>query len=182
MSTAKLCIKIDFITIIMKPDNILLIVYLRTCQLPTIEKLNDYQYVCLHLGTAPIMCFLPTLIKQRGYSAGIAGLIFTLLMLPDVLIRPTVGFLTDKYKCRKSGLIACLITCILMVVILFLLPGATVENEMDNMDVIRSPLFWLFTGTVVLMKSGIMARCVLEDTICISLLGKNNFHWYYMCK
>jgi MFS family permease len=141
-------------------------------------------FVC-HLGTAPIMCFMPTVVRQRGYSAVIVGLILTLLLFPDLLIRPIVGFLTDmtdKYKCRKSGLMASLIMRILIVVILFLIPGTTVENEMDDMDVIKSPLFWLFTGTVIAMKIGLMTRYILEDTICIYLLGKNDFHRHCMCK
>lgn len=65
-----------------------------------------------------------------------------------------------------------LVVVILSAVILCVLPGSIVENEMDDMDVIKSPLFWLFTSTAFLWKIGLASKIVLKDTICISLLGK----------
>ncbi|XP_060874149.1 major facilitator superfamily domain-containing protein 6-like [Metopolophium dirhodum] len=121
--------------------------------------------------------FLTIVSKQRGYSAFIVGLIFMLQPIPGMLMRPIVGAVTDKYKCRRSMFIANSIIMFVLVCLLSIIPGTTTKEEMNDLDVIKSPLFWMFFTTLVLIKMVGMAKTVLEDTICMDLLGedKNNY-------
>lgn len=122
---------------------------------------------------------MSTILRQRGYSSFLVGLIFTIIPLLGLLIRPIVGGITDKYKCRKSVFyLSIIITCLVLCFLMFI-PGTAVGKELDYVDVLNSPLFWLFFGTVILFSTTLMVRTVLDDTICIGLLGKhyNQYTW-----
>ncbi|XP_015372474.1 PREDICTED: uncharacterized protein LOC107167801 [Diuraphis noxia] len=125
-------------------------------------------------GYAPFSPFLTTISKQRGYSAFIVGLIFMLQPIPGMLIRPIVGAVTDKYKCRRSVFIASSIITFVLVCLLSIIPGTTSKEEMNDLDVIKSPLFWMFFTTIALINTDGTVKSVLEDTICMDLLGKNS--------
>jgi len=118
---------------------------------------------------------LTTISKQRGYSAFIVGLIFTIQSIPGTLIRPVVGVVTDKYKCRRSVFIASLIITFILICVLSIIPGTIVKEEMNDLDVIKSPLFWMFFITISLINMFGMVRAVLEETTCMDLLGKNKY-------
>lgn len=55
------------------------------------------------------------------------------------------------------------------------IPGSEVQTEINDVDLIESPLFWLFLSTVAILKISIVAAIVMEDTICVQLLGKKLF-------
>jgi len=59
--------------------------------------------------------------------------------------------------------------------ILMLIPGSTVLTEINDADVIKSPLFWWFFGTIAIFKISTVVSTVMEDTICVQLLGKKLF-------
>ncbi|XP_026806833.1 major facilitator superfamily domain-containing protein 6-B-like isoform X1 [Rhopalosiphum maidis] len=128
-------------------------------------------------GYAPFSPFMTTILKQRGYSAFIVGLIFMLQPIPGILIKPLIGVITDKYKCRRSVIILSSIITFVLVCLLSIIPGTTSKEEMNDLDVIKSPLFWLFITTIVLINTDGMVKSVIEDTICMDLLGKdkNNY-------
>jgi len=130
-------------------------------------------------GAAPIIPFLSMISMQRGYSSVIVGSIFTLLPLPALFIRPAVGAITDKYKCRKPALITFLVINSLAFCLLMFIPGTNVETQIADVDVIKLPTFWLFFGTITILNTGITARSVLENTICMGLLGKCSYLKYY---
>jgi len=93
--------------------------------------------------------------------------------IPGLLIRPIIGAVTDKYKCRRSVLIASSIIMFVLVCLLSIIPGTTSKKELNDLDVLKSSLFWMFFTTIALIKMVGMARTVLEDTVCMDLLGKN---------
>ncbi|XP_050057858.1 major facilitator superfamily domain-containing protein 6-A-like isoform X2 [Aphis gossypii] len=124
-------------------------------------------------GAAPIFPFLTTISMQRGYSSVIVGLMFTLFTIPALLIRPVIGTITDKYKCRKTALILTIAMNCLALCALMFIPGTHVEKEIDDNDVIKSPLFWLFFSTIAIWHTSGNAEFVLENTICVALLGEN---------
>ncbi|XP_022177886.1 major facilitator superfamily domain-containing protein 6-A-like [Myzus persicae] len=128
-------------------------------------------------GYAPFSPFLTTISKQRGYSAFIVGLIFMLQPIPGMLIRPIVGAVTDKYKCRRSVFIASSIITFVLVCLLSIIPGTTSKEEMNDLDVIKSPLFWMFFTTIALLNTDGTVKSVLEDTICMDLLGKDKHNY-----
>lgn len=133
--------------------------------------INNVRY---DAGFAPFSPFLTTISKQRGYSAFIVGLIFMLQPIPGLMIKPIIGLLTDKYKCRRSVFVASSILIVALVCLLSAIPG-TDSGGMTyyDMAVLKSPLFWLFFGTIALINADGMVKNVLEDTICMDLLGKN---------
>jgi len=59
------------------------------------------------------------------------------------------------------------------------IPGTYVKTDIDDLDVIKLPTFWLFFGTITILNTGITARSVLETTICMGLLGKCSYLKYY---
>jgi nitrate/nitrite transporter NarK len=111
--------------------------------------------------------------RQRGYSTVIVGLIFTIIPLPALLVRPVIGVITDKYKCYKLAIILNIVVMSIFISMLMFIPGSVVKTEIDDENVIKSPLFWLFFSTIILLNASVSARTNLEDTICINLLGKN---------
>lgn len=124
------------------------------------------------LGYAPFSPFMTIIAKQRGYSAVIVGFIFMVQPIPGLFIRPFVGIITDKYKCRRSVIILSTLIIFMLVFLLSIIPGTTSEKEMDDLDVIKSPLFWLFSTAIVLMSLFATVRNVMEETICTTLLGE----------
>lgn len=122
-------------------------------------------------GYAPFSPFLTTMSRQRGYSAFIVGLIFMLQPIPGLFISPIVGVVTDKYKCRRSVFVSSAVIMFLLVCLLSIIPGTESKEEINDMDVIKSPLFWMFFGTITLINMDGTVKTVLEDTICMDLLG-----------
>lgn len=110
--------------------------------------------------------------KQQGYSAFIVGIIFSLQPIPGVLIRPVVGVITDKYKCRRLALIYSSMIIFVLVCLLFTIPFTAPQEEMDDLDVIKSPMFWSFFGLLTLISADGSVKNVLEETICMDLLGE----------
>eukprot|EP00102_Acyrthosiphon_pisum_P005260 XP_001949714.2 PREDICTED: major facilitator superfamily domain-containing protein 6-like [Acyrthosiphon pisum] len=124
-------------------------------------------------GLAPIIPFLSTMSKQRGYSPVIVGLIFTVLPIPGLLVRPVTGAITDKYKCRKSAFILTVVIISIFISMLMFIPGSAVKTITDDENVMMSPLFWLFFCTITLLNTASNARTILEDTICVDLLDED---------
>lgn len=122
-------------------------------------------------GYAPFSPFLTTIAKQRGYSAFVVGIMLMMQPIPGMIIRPIVGAITDKYKCRRSVLIGSAVILFLLVCLLFAIPGTTSNVELSDSDTIRSPLFWLFCATVALINADGSVKTVLDDTICMEMLG-----------
>jgi len=122
-------------------------------------------------GYAPFSPFLTTISKQRGYSAFIVGVMFTLQPIPSLIVRPIMGAVTDKYKCRRSVFIGSTVITFLLVCLLSVIPGTTSNVEMSDSDTMKSPLFWLFFTTIALINADGSVKGVLDDTICMDLLG-----------
>lgn len=125
-------------------------------------------------GNAPYRPFMSTIAKQRGYSAFIIGLMFSLELIPGLFIRPIVGFITDYYKCRRLFFIADSVLFFLSTYLLFIIPGKISENELNDLDVIKSPLFWLFLAMMTLNNAFVVTNNTMANTVCIQLLGKVN--------
>lgn len=124
-------------------------------------------------GCAPLSPFLPTMAKQRGYSAFVVGLIFSLQSIPGLMAKVIFGMLTDKYNCRRSVFISTTVVTLLLVGAMLSIPGKDGAGKIDDSDVVGSPLFWLFCVSVSMFTATTMVKGVLTDTICMGLLGKS---------
>ncbi|VVC36471.1 Major facilitator superfamily domain,Major facilitator superfamily associated domain [Cinara cedri] len=128
-------------------------------------------------GFSPYMPFLTTIARQRGYSAFVVGFMNMLQPIPGLVARPIIGALTDRYKCRRAVFITSIVLIFSLMCMLWVIPGKTSDIELNDLDVIKSPLFWWFSGTISLINALAMVKTVLEDTICVNLLGdqKNEY-------
>ncbi|CAI6371832.1 unnamed protein product [Macrosiphum euphorbiae] len=97
--------------------------------------------------------------------------------IPGMLAKVIFGSLTDKYNCRRLVFVLSAILTSLLVFIMLLIPNTNTNGEMDDSDAIRSPLFWLFWTTATLFTTTTTVKNVMEDTICMNLLGENK-HQY----
>lgn len=66
----------------------------------------------------------------------------------------------------------------LLSIVLIFIPGTASKTQMDDDYVITLPMFWLFFMTVTLFHTGIIAKTLMEDTICMDFLGTNNILKY----
>lgn len=118
--------------------------------------------------------------KQRGYSPVVIGFMFTIFTIPGLLLKPIVGVTIDKYKCHKLIIIlGAIIKCIVVCVLIFV-PSQTEEKELEDMVVIKSPIFWLFSCCLFSLKTVFFVKTVVDDTICMGLLGKI-YHQMFWC-
>ncbi|XP_050431040.1 major facilitator superfamily domain-containing protein 6-A-like isoform X2 [Adelges cooleyi] len=122
---------------------------------------------------APIVPFISTIGKQRGYSAFVMGIALTALQIPSLIVRPTLGSITDVYKCRRFMFLAGEVLFALVVIGLVFIPGATASEMIDDKIVFETMLFWAFFCIIFLLCLGAVIRSIMEDTICVSLLGDN---------
>ncbi|VVC33508.1 Hypothetical protein CINCED_3A015748 [Cinara cedri] len=109
--------------------------------------------------------------KQRGYSPFAVGIILTISPLPSLVMRPLFGAIVDKYKCPKLALMTTIVIGFMTVCALMLMPGPVVYGKIDDDVVFRTPLFWLYLTTIVIFHTTISIRGMVEDTICVNLLG-----------
>lgn len=115
--------------------------------------------------------FISTISKQRGYSAFVVGMMLMLQPIPALIIRPLMGAITDKYKCRRAVFIGSSVITFVLVCLLSVIPGTTSNAEMSDLDTMESPLFWLFFTVTALINADGSVKKILEDTICMELLG-----------
>ncbi|XP_050437463.1 major facilitator superfamily domain-containing protein 6-B-like [Adelges cooleyi] len=130
-------------------------------------------------GTSPINPFLPPIARQRGVSVFIVGIIFTCLPILNVLIRPIIGYVTDRWQCRRSVFLGCnLINAIITPVIHFI-PGRSEAEKLAGTSLLETFNFWLFLVVIMLRTVLYMIGDVLQDTIAIEVLGSES-HKYGM--
>ena len=62
-------------------------------------------YFLMGAGAAPILPFLPIIGKQMGISGSGVGFILALVQISGLVIKPSFGYLMDKYPSRKKSLL-----------------------------------------------------------------------------
>ncbi|VVC36478.1 Major facilitator superfamily domain,Major facilitator superfamily associated domain [Cinara cedri] len=128
-------------------------------------------YFLFDAGNSPIIPFLSTIAKQRGYSPLIVGDIFTFLLLLNVVVKPLTGFVTDKYKCRKTIFLGSLLLNAFLTGGMYLIPGATsLTGEIPDGEVLNTGVFWLFDMVITLRMVLFMMAEVLQETITMTIV------------
>ncbi|XP_050548847.1 major facilitator superfamily domain-containing protein 6-B-like [Daktulosphaira vitifoliae] len=128
-------------------------------------------------GTAPITPFLPIIAKQRGIPVFISALIFTILPILNVLVRPLVGYMTDRWRCRKAVFLCASLSTAIVNPILHFIPTLTDKEKLDDVNILTTWKFWLFLLVITLSRVLWMIVDVLQDTICINILGKESSNY-----
>lgn len=123
-------------------------------------------------ANSPINPFLSTIAKQRGYSPLIVGDIFTFLLLLNVVVKPLTGYVTDRWKCRRTVFLGSILINGLLTPTLYLVPGTTSSaGEISNAEAVGSWPFWLFTTVVTVRMILFMVSEVMQETICMGIIG-----------
>ncbi|XP_050434111.1 major facilitator superfamily domain-containing protein 6-A-like [Adelges cooleyi] len=122
---------------------------------------------------APVVPFFATIGKQRGYSALVMGITLTGSQIPSLVVRPTLGSITDAYQCRKLMFLIGEVLLALAVLGLIFIPGATATESIADHIVFKTLLYWVFFFLLFFLCLGSVMRSLMEDTICVSLLGDN---------
>ncbi|XP_055536477.1 major facilitator superfamily domain-containing protein 6 isoform X1 [Wyeomyia smithii] len=58
-------------------------------------------YFLFNAGTAPVVPFMPTLVRQLGFSTVIVGTIYTVLPIVGMLVKPLFGVIADRLQRQK---------------------------------------------------------------------------------
>ncbi|CAG9770502.1 unnamed protein product [Ceutorhynchus assimilis] len=70
-------------------------------------------YFLLNAGTGPVVPYLSIYARQLGFSSVVVGLIYTILPVFGMIVKPTVGAISDRFHCQKTiFLIAQLLTAV----------------------------------------------------------------------
>lgn len=91
--------------------------------------------------------------------------------IPGSLFRPLIGVITNKYKYLRSMFIESSIIIFVLVGLLWIISNTILKKEIDDLDVIKTPLFWLFFSTISLIYLIGMVKSTMENTIYMNLLG-----------
>lgn len=58
-------------------------------------------YFLFNAGTAPVVPFMPTLVRQLGFSTVVMGTIYTVLPIVGLLVKPLFGIIADRFQRQK---------------------------------------------------------------------------------
>lgn len=52
-------------------------------------------------GVGPLTSFLPTIAKQLGYSTAVYGVVYCILPILSLIVKPIVGAIVDQFRVKK---------------------------------------------------------------------------------
>jgi len=104
------------------------------------------ELVLTDTGASPLTPYLTTMAKQRGYSAQLVGVIFSVLPLAAVFARPIFGAVADRFRCQKTMFLCSIVVVILITTSYDFLPDppADVNNHGRDEIALATHQFWLF--------------------------------------
>ncbi|VVC36467.1 Major facilitator superfamily domain,Major facilitator superfamily associated domain [Cinara cedri] len=84
-------------------------------------------YFLLDACIGPIVGFLPTIVKQLGYSVTTYGVVMTFMALTTIPLLPTVGVIVDKFRIKKFLMMTSLFGVGFMTFLFMYVPKVPVE-------------------------------------------------------
>ncbi|XP_022182058.1 major facilitator superfamily domain-containing protein 6-like isoform X1 [Myzus persicae] len=131
-------------------------------------KMSFFFYDC---GIAPINPFLPTIAKQRGIPVLVIGIILTFMPIFNIIARPITGYITDRWRCRKQVFLGASLLNAFVIMLIHFTPDFKEYGFTENLDIMTHWKFWIFLVTITTRALLWMIGDVLQDTICLELLG-----------
>uniref|UniRef100_A0A2S2R4A5 Major facilitator superfamily associated domain-containing protein n=1 Tax=Sipha flava TaxID=143950 RepID=A0A2S2R4A5_9HEMI len=131
-------------------------------------KLSFFFYDC---GIGPINPFLPTIAKQRGIPIIVIGIIFTFMPILNIIVRPTTGYITDRWQCRKQIFLGASLVNALFTLLIYYSPEFKSHEYTNDIEVVMHWKFWMFVAIITTRMMLWMVGDVLQDTICLEILG-----------
>lgn len=123
-------------------------------------------------GIAPLNPFLSTIAKQRGIPVFIIGIIFTFMPIFNIIARPITGYVTDRWRCRKQVFLSASFINAFVTLLIHFTPDFNDLKLTQDIDILMHWKFWIFVAVITLRMLLWMVGDVLQDTICLEILGK----------
>ncbi|XP_029346218.1 uncharacterized protein LOC115033062 isoform X2 [Acyrthosiphon pisum] len=131
-------------------------------------KLSFFFYDC---GIAPINPFLPTIAKQRGIPVLVIGILFTFMPIFNIVARPITGYITDRWRCRKQVFLGASLLNAFFTPLIHFTPDFNDNGHAEDLEIMTHWKFWIFVATITVRMLLWMVGDVLQDTICLEILG-----------
>ncbi|XP_060874400.1 major facilitator superfamily domain-containing protein 6-like isoform X2 [Metopolophium dirhodum] len=122
-------------------------------------------------GIAPINPFLPSIAKQRGIPVFVIGIIFTFMPIFNIVARPITGYITDRWRCRKQVFLGASLLNAFFTPLIHFTPDFNDNGHAEDLDIMTHWKFWIFLATITVRMLLWMVGDVLQDTICLEILG-----------
>lgn len=114
---------------------------------------------------------MPTIAKQRGIPIIIIGIIFTFMPIFNIIVRPITGYITDRWQCRKQVFLGASLVNALFTLLIYYSPEFKSHEYTNDIDVVMHWKFWMFVAIITTRMMLWMVGDVLQDTICLEILG-----------
>lgn len=75
--------------------------------------------------------FLPTIAKQLGYSAAVVGVIYGILSILSLIIKPIVGAIVDQFRVKKTIFLTFILLSGLAAFALIFVPEIPLETNAE---------------------------------------------------
>ncbi|KAE9540669.1 hypothetical protein AGLY_003914 [Aphis glycines] len=121
--------------------------------------------------------FFPTIARQRGIPVLVIGIICTIMPIFNIVIRPLSGYVTDRWHCRKQVFLGSILLNAIITPLIHFTPDFNDKKYSEALDIMKYWEFWIFMTTVTVRLLLWMVGDVLQDTICLEILGddKKNY-------
>lgn len=115
--------------------------------------------------------FFPTIARQRGIPVLVIGIICTIMPIFNIVIRPLTGYVTDRWNCRKQVFLGSTLLNALITPLIYFTPDFNDKKYAEALEIMTYWEFWIFMITVTVRLLLWMVGDVLQDTICLEMLG-----------
>lgn len=114
---------------------------------------------------------MPTIARQRGIPVLIIGIIFTFMPIFNIIVRPIAGYITDRWQCRKKAFVGASLINAFFTPLIHFTPDFHDEHYAEETDIFLHWKFWIFLAVITIRMLLWMIGDVLQDTICLEILG-----------
>lgn len=89
----------------------------------------------------------------------------------NIVTRPIAGYITDRWHCRKQVFLGASLLNAFITPLIHFTPDFTDYRYAENLDIMMHWKFWIFFTTIIARMLLWMVGDVLQDTICLEMLG-----------
>jgi len=95
----------------------------------------------------------------------------------NIVIRPLTGYVTDRWNCRKQVFLSSTLLNALITPLIHFTPDFNDKKYAEALDIMAYWEFWIFMTTVTVRLLLWMVGDVLQDTICLEMLGIDCYYY-----
>jgi len=91
----------------------------------------------------------------------------------NIVARPITGYVTDRWRCRKQVFLGASLLNAFFTLLIHFTPDFNDNGHAEDLDIMTHWKFWIFLATITVRMLLWMVGDVLQDTICLEMLGKD---------